>query len=120
MYKFSESSKKRLSTCDDQLQDVFNTAIEIVDCSILCGYRGYKEQTEAFNSNHSTVQFPHSKHNVNPSKGVDALPCPVDWNDILRIKNFACIVKSIAKSKGIKIEWGGDWKNFKDYAHWQI
>ena len=35
MYKFGKSSKKRLETCDEKLQKVFNEVIKHVDCSIL-------------------------------------------------------------------------------------
>ncbi|WP_205671764.1 M15 family metallopeptidase [Acinetobacter bereziniae] len=29
-------------------------------------------------------------------------------------------MKQAAKELGIEIEWGGDWKKFKDGPHWQL
>ena len=29
-------------------------------------------------------------------------------------------VKQAAKDVGVAVEWGGDWKSFKDGPHWQL
>jgi peptidoglycan L-alanyl-D-glutamate endopeptidase CwlK len=33
---------------------------------------------------------------------------------------LAPIVKAVAKEYGIALEWGGDWRTFKDGPHWQL
>jgi peptidoglycan L-alanyl-D-glutamate endopeptidase CwlK len=33
---------------------------------------------------------------------------------------LAAAVKAAAKACGVPIEWGGDWKSFKDGPHWQL
>lgn len=33
---------------------------------------------------------------------------------------LAPIIKQAAKELGVPIEWGGDWKTFKDGPHWQL
>jgi peptidoglycan LD-endopeptidase CwlK len=33
---------------------------------------------------------------------------------------IAKAVKAAAKAEGVAIEWGGDWKTFKDGPHWQL
>jgi len=33
---------------------------------------------------------------------------------------LAPLVKTAAKGLGLVIEWGGDWKSFKDGPHWQL
>lgn len=33
---------------------------------------------------------------------------------------LAPFVKLAAKTVGVPIEWGGDWKTFKDGPHWQL
>ncbi len=33
---------------------------------------------------------------------------------------LAKIVKAAAKAEGVPIEWGGDWKSFRDGPHWQL
>ena len=33
---------------------------------------------------------------------------------------LAAAMKKAAKELGIPVEWGGDWKSFKDGPHWQL
>lgn len=33
---------------------------------------------------------------------------------------IAPVIKQVAKELGVPIEWGGDWKSFKDGPHWQL
>lgn len=33
---------------------------------------------------------------------------------------LAPVMKQAAKDVGIPIEWGGDWRSFKDGPHWQL
>lgn len=39
-----------------------------------------------------------------------------DWS---RYHKLAPIVKAAPKAEGVALEWGGDWKSFKDGPHWQ-
>jgi hypothetical protein len=121
MYKYSRSSKKHLNTCDNQLVLLFNEVIKEIDCSIICGHRGRKEQEDAFNRGASKLHYPHSKHNKYPSMAVDVLPYPFnhDWNRE-QFEPLAEVVKRKAKELGIKIEWGGDWETIVDCPHWEL
>ena len=40
-----------------------------------------------------------------------------DWPLYYRL---AKIVKEAAKTENVPIEWGGDWRKFKDGPHWQL
>ena len=55
MPKFGSSSKRRLATCDERLQKVFNEVIKHVDCSVLCGHRGEYDQNKAFEEGKSML-----------------------------------------------------------------
>jgi len=33
---------------------------------------------------------------------------------------LAAIVKDAAKSENIPVQWGGDWRTFKDGPHWEL
>jgi peptidoglycan LD-endopeptidase CwlK len=33
---------------------------------------------------------------------------------------LAPAIKAAAKAEGVPIEWGGDWRSFKDGPHWQL
>lgn len=43
----------------------------------------------------------------------------VSWAWPLYFK-LAPVVKQAAKDEGVPIEWGGDWRSFKDGPHWQL
>mgnify|MGYP000910370961 FL=1 len=127
MYKFSKSSEEKLATCHPDLQRLFNEVIKHVDCTIICGHRGEKDQNEAFSNGFSTVKFPNSRHNSIPSLAVDVSKYPIKWNDREGFINFAGYVKGVADQLGIKITCGidfnsdGNYKNgFFDGVHFQI
>ena len=125
---FGKSSKKRLSTCDDRLQKVFNEVIEHVDCSVLCGHRGKDDQNKAYKEGKSKAKYPNGRHNRQPSLAVDVSPYPIDWKDLERQTLFAGFVLGIAKQMGIDLIWGNDWDGdfetkdtgLKDYPHFEL
>jgi len=120
MPRFGKTSRNNLSTAVPDLQRLFNLAVKEFDCSVLCGHRGKKPQNEAFDGGLSKKRYPNSKHNKRPSQAVDVVPYPVDWDDINRFREFACIVFGIASRLGIRLRWGGNFKKFKDYPHWEV
>ena len=125
---FGKSSKKRLSTCDDRLQKVFNEVIKHVDCSVLCGHRGKDDQNKAYKEGKAKAKYPDGRHNRQPSLAVDVSPYPIDWKDLERQTLFAGFVLGIAKQMGINLIWGNDWDGdfntkdttFRDYPHFQL
>jgi len=121
MYKYNKRSTKNLNTCDVKLIFLFMAVIEQIDCSIICGHRGYKEQEKAFNKGTSLAHFGQSKHNSLPSNAVDVLPYPFNgWDDLKQFDRLAEVVKDNAKELGINIKWGGDWSRFADFPHWEL
>lgn len=125
MPKFSRRSRKQLETCHKDLQILFNMVVEEYDCTIIEGKRDREAQNKYYKEGKSTLQFPDSFHNSDPSEAVDVMPYHKDkphirWDDKEGNKNFSWFVKGVAKALGIKITWGGDWKNFPDAPHWQL
>ena len=114
MPKFGKSSKRRLATCHEDLQEIFNEVIKYFDCSVLCGHRGEEDQNKAVESGNSKVGWPNGRHNANPSNAVDVAPYPIDWKDSERMTYFAGMVMGIAKARGIGLRWGGDWNQNTD------
>jgi peptidoglycan L-alanyl-D-glutamate endopeptidase CwlK len=51
---------------------------------------------------------------------IDVAPYPVDWKNIDRFIKLAKLMKRAAAELGVEVEHGGDWKNFKDWPHWQL
>ena len=128
MYKFGSRSKKHLVTLDERLQKVLNEVIKYVDCSIIEGHRSAERQDKLFEEGRTKVKYPHGRHNANPSRAVDVVPYPIDWDDRERFHLFAGFVIGIAQSMEIKLRWGGDWNmnfevddnNFDDFPHFEL
>lgn len=141
MPQFSQQSKERLSQCHSDIRAVMNEVIKRFDCTILCGYRGEKEQNEAVARGASKTPFPTSMHNKTPSLAVDVVPYPVRWPDQEkdlalseadknRIYYFAGQMVGIARMMGVELRWGGDWNgdtdlrdqlgHFTDLPHYEL
>jgi peptidoglycan LD-endopeptidase CwlK len=66
-----------------------------------------------------------SRHIPGPdglAKAVDIAPLlsgKVSWDWPL-YHRLAVIVKAAAAAENVPIEWGGDWRTFKDGPHWQL
>ena len=128
MPKFGRKSRERLSTCDSNLQKVFNEVIKHVDCSVLEGHREKDRQNKLFEEGKTKVKYPNGRHNRQPSSAVDVTPYPVDWKDRERQTLFAGFVTGVASQMGINLRWGGDWdqdfqvvdNRFDDFPHFEL
>lgn len=128
MNRYSLSSRARLDTCHPSLIRVFEGILLVVDHTIICGHRGQFEQDEAYRTGKSEVEFPDSRHNMDPSQAVDAAPYPIDWTDRERATLFAGFVLGYAASLDVTLTWGGDWNkdwhvadnHFDDLWHFQL
>lgn len=108
-----------------------NPTVKVV---VTCTYRSPEEQNNLYNQpwdkkdndgdgkideaneKVTTVRGGHSKHNSLPSKAIDvAFICngKTDWSEKW-FKLFAQYMKHP------QITWGGSWKTFKDYPHFQV
>ena len=128
MPKFGKASIENLETCDKKLQKVFKEVIKTVDCSIIEGHRGKDRQNSLYAEGKTKLKYPNGRHNDFPSRAVDVVPYPVDWDDRERFHLFAGFVIGTAKSMGIDLRWGGDWNinwfvddnKFDDFPHFEL
>ena len=136
MATFGEASLAKLATCHPDIQKVMAEAIKQYDFTVIFGHRSTKEQFKLYKIGRTITAGKWvitgktvtnldgvnkmSKHNYSPSKAIDIAPYPIDWSNIDRFKNMAQIVKNTAINLGINLEWGGDWKSFRDYPHFEI
>ena len=128
MPKFSKSSLSKLETCHDDLQKVFKEVIKHVDCTIIAGHRGEERQNKLCDEGKSKVRFPNGRHNASPSRAVDVMAYPIDWNDRERNTLFAGYVIGLARGMGVTLRWGGDWDSdfnlkenfFDDHPHFEL
>jgi len=119
-YSFGARSLARLEGVHPDLIRVFKRAIAAspIDFTVLEGLRT-KARQEQLLAQHATTTMK-SRHLT--GHAVDAAPVidgEVRWDWPLYNK-LAPIIKEAARVEGVPIEWGGDWKTFKDGPHWQL
>ncbi len=117
---FGGQSISRMAGLHPDLKKVMNQAILATDLdfTVLEGLRTLERQKQMVESGASTTL--NSRHL--DGHAVDIAPFvggEVRWDWPLYYK-LAVIVKAAAKEVGVPIEWGGDWKTFKDGPHWQL
>lgn len=132
MRTWGRKSKKVYDTLDPRLQEwCTRVRDEVVDLSLICGYRDRLTQTEAFENGFSKVQYPDGKHNKIPSLAVDLQPYPYPTHDAKVWGALGYIAgrgEVIATDMGIILRWGGDWdqdgdltdQTFDDLFHWEL
>ena len=119
MPSYSKKSAENLNTCHADLIRLFITVILYYNCSILCGFRGEKEQNEAFDKGRSKLRFPNSAHNRYPSRAVDAIFWPFNehsWDDREKFMEFRGFVYGVASQLGISLKKTIQW----DLPHFEL
>ena len=129
MYKFSKRSLDNLSNVDKRLVDICNELIKEVDFTVIEGHRSLERQLELYQQGFSQIDgiTKKGKHNYLPSRAIDIIPYKKGHNPFDgskessdMFKDLAIRFKRVANELNIKVEWGGDWKSFKDLPHFQI
>ena len=122
-WKWGNKSKECLATCDKRLQDMANMMLERspFDLTITCGHRSKDEQDAAFNNGNSKARFGESKHNFLPSRAIDIVPYPINWDDKdKRWQEMALNAMWCAGKLGFEITWGGSFKSIRDCPHFEL
>lgn len=119
-YAFGSRSLQRLEGIHPDLRRVMDRAIATTDLdfTVLEGLRSLERQKKLVASGASkTLKSRHlTGHAVDIAPLIEG---KVSWDWPLYHK-LAKIVKAAAAHEGVKIEWGGDWRSFKDGPHWQL
>ena len=119
-YKLSQKSLERLNGVHPSLIFIVNAAIDtqIMDFSVNEGVRSIDRQKELVSKGASkTMKSKHLIQSDGYGHAVDLYPYPIDMDavnknsavEIVRFGVLAGIIKSLAWTHGIEIEWGGDW-----------
>lgn len=119
-YSLSKKSLDRLSGVHHDLVEVVKRAIEIteVDFTVLEGVRSKARQEQLVKAGAS--QTMRSRHLTGHAVDLGAYAAgQVRWDWPLYYK-IADAVKKAAAELNVPIEWGGDWKSFKDGPHFQL
>lgn len=118
-YKLSQRSIERLKGVHPDLVSVVKLAIERTDVDFLVteGLRTKERQRELVAAGASKTM--NSRHITGHAVDLAAYVNGIRWDWPLYEK-IAKAMKQAAYELNIKIEWGGDWKSFKDGPHFQL
>lgn len=119
-FRLSERSLRKLEGVHDDLVKVVKRAIEIteVDFAVTEGLRTKKRQEELVKAGASkTMKSRHLTGHAVDLAAVVGSEIRWDWSLYPKIANA---VKKAAYELDVPIEWGGDWKTFKDGPHFQL
>lgn len=119
-FALGAKSKERLKGVHPDLVRVVERAIQLteVDFSVIEGLRTAARQQQLVKSGASkTMRSRHlTGHAVDLAAVIDG---EIRWDWPLYAK-IAKAVKQAAAEVKVPIEWGGDWRTFKDGPHWQL
>ena len=118
--KFSERSKAKLQGVDPRLVKIAEIALQRspFDFGITEGLRTAERQKQLVAEGKS--QTLRSRHLL--GRAIDFVVYingKPNW-DLDNYQKVAQVFKQVAAEEGIEIEWGGDWKTFKDGPHIQL
>lgn len=124
--EFTKKDLERLKRAHPDLRKIIERAAKItkIPFVVLQADRTVEQQRE--NVRKGVSQTMKSRHLISPDgfvRAVDIAPIGPDgqasfaWPLYFKLAPF---VKQAAKDVDIPVEWGGDWKSFKDGPHWQL
>ena len=119
-YSLGTRSRQRLAGLHPDLVKVVERAIEIteVDFTVLEGMRTVARQRQLMAS--GATRTMNSRHLTGHAVDLGAwVGGEVRWDWPLYHK-IAAAMKQAARELDQPIEWGGDWRSFKDGPHWQL
>lgn len=123
--------KTRLEGVHPDLVRVITRAVLLAPFTVMVaeGLRSYERQKDLFSHGKSqTMNSRHLRAKNGYGHAVDLVPYyDVDhdgdmdavwaWPDFHKL---AAVVKNVAAMEKVPVEWGGDWRTFKDGPHWQL
>lgn len=119
-FALSQKSLDRLSGVHPDLVRVVKRAIELtdIDFAVLEGVRSKARQEQLVAAGASKTM--NSRHITGHAVDLGAIVGgSVRWDWPLYAK-VAAVVKKAAAELSVPIEWGGDWRTFKDGPHFQL
>ncbi len=130
MFYLGKRSQRRLEGVHTDLMSVVELAITMtmIDFTVLEGVRADERQVELFaagatstmNSRHLIKKVEDGGTGLAHAVDLGAYVCgEVRWDWPLYDK-IANAMKLAAVELDIKIEWGGDWRSFRDGPHFQL
>ncbi|MEQ4655674.1 M15 family metallopeptidase [Providencia manganoxydans] len=119
-FKLSHRSESNLQGVNPDLVKVVRRALQLseVDFGVTEGLRTLDRQKELVATGKSKTM--NSRHLTGHAVDVVAYPTLSGSWDWKWYEMIAKAFKTASQELGIDIEWGGDWKTFKDGPHFQL
>lgn len=119
-YGFGATSLARMKGLHPDLVRVLKRAIATsdLDFTVLEGVRSAERQKQLFAQ--GATKTMNSRHLT--GHAVDVAPViggAVSWDWPL-YHRLAKVMKAAAAAEGVRLDWGGDWRTFKDGPHWEL
>ena len=125
MYKFGTKSKQKLMGAHDDLQAVFNRAIQLsqYDFGISEVQRDLETQKEYLRTGKSTTIDSRHIPDLTGKCYAGDVYAYIDGKASYEERHLRAIAKAMftaAIELGIALEWGGHWSTFVDMPHYQL
>jgi len=130
MKKLGNRSLKNLENVNPKLIEVVVRVLERgnVDFTITNGFRSVKEQQTLYAKGRTkpgkkvtNLDGVKKKSYHQSGKAIDFIPYPFrGWDDEKGFKRVGEELKKVSQELGYACSYGGDWKSFNDYPHFQI
>ncbi len=123
MALLGERSLKNIKDIDPRLTLIIGYVLSEgkVDFTVTEGLRSAERQKKLFDEGKSQRDGYIKKSYHQSGRAFDFIPYPFhSWNDIEAFKKVGEELKKAASKFGFECQYGGDWKSFKDYPHFQI
>lgn len=119
-FQLSQASLNKLQGVQPQLVAVVQRAIQIspIDFKVVEGLRTLERQKQLLAQKATTTLK--SRHLTGHAVDLCALVNNQVTYEYTYYIQISQAMKSAAKELGVTIEWGGDWKTFKDGMHFQL
>lgn len=119
-FQLSQASLNKLQGVQPQLVAVVQRAIQIspIDFKVVEGLRTLERQKQLLAQKATTTLRSH--HLTGHAVDLCALVNNQVTYEYQYYTQISETMKSAAKELGVVIEWGGDWKTFKDGMHFQL
>ena len=116
MPSFGRKSQSRLARVHPKLTRIMEELVKDYDITIIYGARTVEEQRQLVAEGLSkTMDSKHIPREDGYAYAVDVAPYPIDWEYKEPYYYMWGRIEEIAKRRGVKLRWGGDWDMDKDF-----
>jgi len=119
-FSLSEKSQLKLALVHPDLKEVVKAAIKIstVDFAVLEGIRTLERQRQLVAAGASHTMDSRHLHGLAVDLGA-IVAGRITWSPVIYNQIANAMLSSAAKLN-IPITWGGIWKSFPDFVHWEL